>query len=174
MADKNPFGSLGLGQMGGERSFMYKGGPLSNALSGLKDMAIIRGVEASGLQNFLNNMGVSRDDKTGAYTYKSPNAAPANAVPPPAAAPAAGAAPVPPVAPAAPSVTPAPAQQTAPDADAQADTVWGGGFTPRNTQQDQLPQQFAMGVPPPMMDIPQAQIPQSSGIGKMLMNMAFA
>lgn len=173
MADKNPFGSLGLGQMGSERSFMYQGGPISDALKGLKTGLIMQAAKKSGLTGFLNNFGVSQDDNSGAFKYITPSAGTPIAPP----APAAPAAVTPVATPAAPTdVAPAQTTQPAPDVDKQIDSVWKTSdlFEPRNASQDQLPQQFAAGpIAPPMMDIPQAQIPQSSGIGKMLLNMAF-
>lgn len=180
MAKDNPFGSLGLGQMGSERSFMYQGGPISDALKGLKTAGIMAAFEKSGLKGFLNDMGVKTDERTGNLRYQNPNS-PAPAVPPvnKAAPSAAPIAPVPaaPVESAAPAAGPAPAQQSTPDIDSQVDSVWQTSdlFKPRNTQQDELPQQFAMGpIAPPQMQFPQAQIPQSSGIGKALLNFGFA
>ncbi len=179
MADKNPYGSLGLGQMGSERSVMYQGGPISDALKGLKTGLIMQAAKKSGLTGFLNNFGISQDDNSGTFKYKTPSAG-APIVPPDPVVPAAPAIPaaVAPVdATTAPTnVAPAQTTQPAPDVDKQIDSVWKTSdlFEPRNASQDQLPQQFAAGpVAPPMMNIPQAQIPQSSGTGQMLLNMAF-
>jgi hypothetical protein len=78
----NPFGSAGLGQFGQDQSYSAGGGPLSNAISGVKDVLITRGLKASGIQDYLNELSGN------------------SAVPPPTSAPVA------PMAPVAPTVAP--------------------------------------------------------------------
>jgi len=64
MADKNPFASVGLGMFGAEEA----GG-------GLGAMALGYGIEKSGLKDFLNSNGISKNDK-GQWGYKAPVAPP--------------------------------------------------------------------------------------------------
>ena len=69
-----------------------------------------------------------------------------------------------------------PQSTQAPSVNKQLDDTWGSDeehsdFVPRNPALDQLPTQFAQGpVAPPVGQIPQAQIPQSSGIGRALLS----
>lgn len=154
MADKNPFGGLGLGNLGGERAFMYQGGPLTDALKGVKTGLIVKGIQASGLGDFLTSLGGKKDDGT-----SNPNLKPLPGAVPPSQFPKA-------------SVPQSSIQQpSAPTIKQQLDQEWGSDdeehsmFSPRNPALDQLPQQFAQGpVAPPVGNIPQAQIPQSSGL----------
>lgn len=160
MADKNPFGVLGLGNLGGERAFMYQGGPLTDALKGVKTGLIVKGIQASGLGDFLTSLGSKKDDGT-----SNPNLKPLPGA-------------VPPVQSSQRSIPQASVQQpSAPTIQQQLDQEWGSDddeehsmFMPRNPALDQMPQQFAQGpVAPPMANIPQAQIPQSSGLLKSLL-----
>jgi hypothetical protein len=64
MADKNPFASVGLSQFGSEGA---AGGLGQDILSGLTAYAI----DQSGLKDYLNSVGVSKNDK-GSWTYQKP------------------------------------------------------------------------------------------------------
>jgi hypothetical protein len=77
----NPFSGVGLGQLGQDQSYTTGGGPLSNAISGVKDVLMTGGIKASGLQDYLNGLGGN------------------TAVPPPASNPVAPMAPAAPMAP---------------------------------------------------------------------------
>jgi len=60
MADKNPFANVGLDMFGAEQA----GG-------GLGAMALGYGIEKSGLKDFLNSKGISKNDK-GQWNYAAP------------------------------------------------------------------------------------------------------
>jgi hypothetical protein len=91
MADTNPFASVGLSQ------FRAEGGA-DGLGSNLLSMGTAYAIDQSGLKDYLNGIGVSKNDK-GAWTYTKPTPNPIAG----AAAPA----PVAPVAPSAAAVPPA-------------------------------------------------------------------
>jgi len=92
MADKNPFASVGLSQFGSEGA---SGGLGQDILSGLTAYAI----DQSGLKDYLNSVGMSKNDK-GSWTYQKPTS--------PIAGAAAPAGPTAPVAPTLSAPAPAP------------------------------------------------------------------
>lgn len=187
MADKNPFGSLGLGMMGAERQYIT---PLFSAEQKSKAKKALLGTafQAIGGEQFFNKMfgneqpnpnadyKFTKDFSTGTSTQLrgipegiNPNKigsglgiAPGSYVSPQLTTP---------IAPIAPGETPnvtAPAVTTTPatSIDDENDQAWGvkktSEFSPRDTSQDQLPTQFAQGpIAPPMAQFPQA--PQSNG-----------
>lgn len=51
------FDGVGMGQLGKESQYYGGTNPLKEAFKGLKDFAIISGIQKSGLQDFLNTMG---------------------------------------------------------------------------------------------------------------------
>ena len=87
MADKNPFANVGLSQFGSEGA---AGGLGQDILSGATAYAI----DKSGLKDYLNSIGVSKNEK-GTWGYSEPK--PPTAMP--QASPIAGAAPSPNIAP---------------------------------------------------------------------------
>lgn len=51
------FDGIGMGQLGKESQYYSGSNPLREAFKGLKDFAIISGIQKSGLQDLLNTMG---------------------------------------------------------------------------------------------------------------------
>ena len=51
------FDGIGMSQLGKESQYYSGTNPLREAFKGLKDFAIISGIQKSGLQDFLNTMG---------------------------------------------------------------------------------------------------------------------
>lgn len=51
------FDGIGMSQLGKESQYYGGTNPLKEAFKGLKDFAIISGIQKSGLQDFLNTMG---------------------------------------------------------------------------------------------------------------------
>jgi hypothetical protein len=187
MADKNPFGSMGLGMMGSERQHMTH--LFSNEQkANIKKALVGSAFKAIGADDFFNKMfgkeqpnpnvnyQFTKDFSPGASTQLrgtpegiNPNkigsglgVAPGSYVQPQLTTPVA---PVPPVESSgvtAPAVTTPPA----PSIDDENNQAWGHNqtseFTPRDTSQDQMPTQFAQGpVAPPVAQFPQP--PQSNG-----------
>ena len=64
MAEKNPFANVGLGMFGAEGQ---QGGLGQDALA----MAMGYGIDKSGLKDFLNSKGISKNDK-GQWNYSAP------------------------------------------------------------------------------------------------------
>lgn len=95
MADTNPFASVGLSQ------FRAEGG-VDGLGSNLLSMGTAYAIDQSGLKDYLNGIGVSKNDK-GTWTYTKPTASPIAG----AAAPNVAPAPVVPSAPSAAAVPPA-------------------------------------------------------------------
>jgi len=94
MADTNPFANVGLSQ------FRAEGGP-DGLGSNLLSMGMAYAIDQSGLKDYLNGIGVSKNDK-GAWTYTKPPVSPiAGAVspnvPPAPIAPLTGVAPAMPI-----------------------------------------------------------------------------
>lgn len=172
MAD-NPFSGLGLQQMG--REGRHVGSMFGEAGKGIKTGLTMYALQKSGLIDYLNGLGM-KPDNNGGFSYKPPAGAVAPATP-------ANNAPMMPVAPAVPQANepavPAPVvpqtniqatplpQMNPADAGKQIlDDEFHGmadqdEFKPRDVALDQLPQQFAQGVAPPMAGYP--QLPQSNG-----------
>ena len=111
MADKNPFANVGLSQFGAEGA---SGGLGKDILTGATAYAI----DKSGLKDYLNSIGVSKDEK-GTWGYAEPKPKPPTAMP--QASPIAGAA--------APNVAPAP---VAPVMSAPAPVAPNAGMTIKN------------------------------------------
>ena len=110
MADKNPFANVGLSQFGSEGA---AGGLGKDILSGATAYAI----DKSGLKDYLNSIGVSKNDK-GTWGYSEPK--------PPVAA-------TPPVSPVAGAVVPTmPAMPVAPISSAPAPVAPNDGLTIKN------------------------------------------
>lgn len=112
MADKNPFANVGLSQFGSEGA---AGGLGQDILSGATAYAI----DKSGLKDYLNSIGVSKNEK-GTWGYSEPK--PPTAMP--QASPIAGAA--------APNVAPAPVAPVAPVMSAPAPVAPNSGMTIKN------------------------------------------
>jgi len=55
----SPFGSVGMGQFGSDKSYIDGVSPLNEALTGFKNVLTTKGIKASGLQDFLNSLGGS-------------------------------------------------------------------------------------------------------------------
>jgi hypothetical protein len=55
----SPFGSVGMGQFGSDKSYIDGASPLNEALTGVKNVLTTKGIKASGLQDFLNGLGGS-------------------------------------------------------------------------------------------------------------------
>jgi len=169
MADKNPFGGLGLGYLGSERQFIT---PLidSEQKRQIKRGLLGAGFQAVGAEDFFNKaFGVkppaqtnvppetytpTKDFSTGAnYGFNALglginpnkiNAGPTSQV-----------------------------EQPVRSVDDEVDEAWGNKktseFTPRNPSMDQMPQQFAQGpIAPPTSQYP--ALPQTGGLSKMLMS----
>ena len=170
MADKNPFGGLGLGQMGAERQYM------SSLISPeqkrqLKQGVLGMGFQAIGAEDFFNKMfGEKKPEQqvgippnyqftkdftpgaslelTGTPVGINPNKVGQGMGMVPGSMP----------------VTQQPVPST--NVDDEIDEAWGNkktsGVTTRNPALDSLPQQFAQGpVVPPTTQFP--QMPQSTG-----------
>jgi hypothetical protein len=112
MADKNPFANVGLSQFGSEGA---AGGLGQDILSGATAYAI----DKSGLKDYLNSIGVSKNEK-GTWGYSEPK--PPTAMP--QASPIAGAA--------APNVPPAPVAPVAPVMSVPAPVAPNAGMTIKN------------------------------------------
>lgn len=133
------FDGLGMGMLGSERQYINKGGPISEALKGLKEFAMVQGIAKSGLQEYLNKMG-SKDNQ---------------GVPPPdGASSAINPVPVAPV-PFSVEQSPAPTMEADPVQN-QADRAFGiqssvtpNLFQPRDLSQDQMAMQMQASAPPP-------------------------
>lgn len=174
MADKNPFGGLGLNQMGTERQYM------TSLISPEQKRLIKQGIlgsafQAIGAEDFFNkafgvkppeqssgvpqNYVPTKDFTSGAnYGFQGSS----EGINPNRIGQGMG------VVPGA-----VPMQQTAPtiSVDDEIDAAWGNKktseFKPRDTSLDQLPQQFAQGpIAPPMSQYP--QLPQTGGLFKSL------
>lgn len=166
MADKNPFANLGLGQLGSERQYMTPFFSPEERMK-MKRGAMGAAFQAIGAEGFFNKM----------FGKEAP--APEGAVPPQdykftkdfssglnyqmdQARQRLGFVPG-----SIPSESPS---TPAPSIDDENDAAWGNKkmseFTPRDTSQDQLPQQFASyPVVPPTMQYP--QLPQMGGASRM-------
>jgi hypothetical protein len=70
------FDGIGMGQLGKESQYYGGTNPFREAMKGLKDFAIISGIQKSGLQDFLNTMG-----KNEAQPVPPPNASAAPVIP---------------------------------------------------------------------------------------------
>lgn len=148
------FDGLGMGQLGRESQYYSGTNPFREALKGLKDFAVVSGIQKSGLQDFLNNLGkdttssgvspaahgysAARDAMIPGMSYDTQNTA--------AQAPA-------------PEVV-APVLQDVNPLQKQADSAFGiqSSITPdslklRDTSLDQVPMQAA-SAPPPQMNMP--------------------
>lgn len=51
------FDGIGMGMLGSEKKYMSQDNPLSTAFKGLKDYGILRGMEKTGLFDYLNKIG---------------------------------------------------------------------------------------------------------------------
>jgi hypothetical protein len=81
----SPFANVGLGMLGSEQNYMHDENPLSTAFKGVKDYAILRGMEKTGLFDYLNKLGENKQammDKYPGLSAKKPDGSAA----PPAAA----------------------------------------------------------------------------------------
>jgi len=166
MADKNPFGGLGLGQLGSERQYMTPFFTPEERMK-LKRGAMGLAFQAVGAEGFFNKM----------FGKEAP--APEGAVPPQdykftkdfsglnyqidQARQRLGSVPG--------SIPTDSPTTPAPSIDDEVDAAWGNKktseFKPRDTSLDQLPQQFAQGpIAPPMSQYP--QLPQTGGLFKSL------
>jgi len=112
MADKNPFANVGLSQFGSEGA---AGGLGQDILSGATAYAI----DKSGLKDYLNSIGVSKNEK-GTWGYSEPK--PPTAMP--QASPIAGAV--------APNASPAPVAPVAPVMSVPAPVAPNAGMTIKN------------------------------------------
>jgi hypothetical protein len=140
------FDGVGMGQLGKESQYYGGTNPFKEALKGLKDFAIISGIQKSGLQDFLNTLGKKEGQ----------------GVPPPNAS-------VAPVIPNAPQVLPvetlmpqviAPTTEEVMPLQKQADNAFGlqsfltlDPFKPRDPRMDPVAMQTA-SAPPPQLDLP--------------------
>jgi len=149
------FDGLGMGQLGRESQYYSGTNPFREAMKGLKDFAIISGIQKSGLQDFLN----SATGKDTPYQGVSPaahgySAARDSMIPPMTSTyDAANAAPP------APDVT-VPVLQDVNPIQKQADSAFGiqssvtpDVLKPRDPSLDQAPLQMA-SAPPPQMNLP--------------------
>jgi hypothetical protein len=140
------FDGVGMGQLGKESQYYGGSNPFKEALKGLKDFAIISGIQKIGLQDFLNTMG-----KKEGQGVPPPNATNAPVIP--------NAPPVVPVETLMPLVQ-EPVLQDVMPLQNQADKAFGlesfltpDPFKPRDSRMDQVAMQTA-SAPPPQLDLP--------------------
>ena len=175
MADKNPFGSLGLNQMGSERQYMtslispeqkrlIKQGILGSAFKAVGAEDFFNkafGVKPPEQSENINNYQFTKDFTPGTNIQMSGTDVGINPKKPTGLGFAPG------------SYSPATTTESQPatSVDDENNSAWGhtqtSEFKPRDTSLDQLPQQYALGpVMPPTSGYP--QIPQSGGLSKIL------
>jgi len=152
------FDGIGMGMLGSEKKYMSQDNPLSTAFKGLKDYGILRGMEKTGLFDYLNKIGEEKQammDKYPGLSAKKPDGS---------AAPPAVSTPVPAVAGAAPPVaadtsTSVDAIQNVPISDEAADNLFKN--TPGTVTNKVLP---ASTFVPGAAAQPPAGGPQISGV----------
>jgi hypothetical protein len=77
------FDGIGMGMLGSEKRFMSQDNPLSTAFKGLKDYGILRGMEKTGLFDYLNKIGEEKQAMMDKYPgMTGAKKAPAGAVAP--------------------------------------------------------------------------------------------
>jgi hypothetical protein len=141
------FDGLGMGQLGRENQYYSGSNPIREALKGLKDFAIVSGIQKSGLQDFLNKAGSKGDQ----------------AVPPPVSS-AVPVNPAPMPAPSLASEVSAPVLQDANPIQKQADSAFGiqSSITPdtfkRDASQDMTVLQTTQAASPPPSNVGQGQM----------------
>jgi hypothetical protein len=140
------FDGVGMSQLGKESQYYGGTNPFREAMKGLKDFAIISGIQKSGLQDFLNTMG-----KKEGQGVPPPNALAAPVIP--------NAPPAVPVETPAPQVT-APVIQEVMPIEKQAENAFGlqslltpDPLKPRDSGMDQVAMQMAF-APPPQLNLP--------------------
>ncbi len=77
------FDGVGMGMLGSEKKYMSQDNPLSTAFKGLKDYGILRGMEKTGLFDYLNKIGEEKQAMMDKYPgMTGAKKAPAGAVAP--------------------------------------------------------------------------------------------
>jgi hypothetical protein len=150
------FDGLGMGMLGGERQYIKGGGPISELAKGLKDFAIVSGIQKSGLQEYLNKMGVKGDQavpppqNANAAVNPAPPPAPVSAVPETAA----------------PVMEADPLQNQADKAFGIQSSITPNLFQARDPSQDQVAMQMQVSEPPSNVGQQQMgkDIPQGGGL----------
>jgi hypothetical protein len=141
------FDGVGMGQLGKESQYYGGTNPIREAFKGLKDFAIISGIQKSGLQDFLNTMGKKESQgvppPNASVAPVIPNAPPQMTVETPA------------------QQMPQPILQNEVPLEDQANKAFGiqsllspDPLKPRDSSQDQVAMQMAFAPPQPM-NLPQ-------------------